>query len=326
MADRSEVRAGLFVLTALAILAAGTLWIVGFSPMRGRQVAYEILMKSSGGVRRGDRVRVAGIEMGRVKGIKFRAGEEWPVVFKVSINERFTPVVGSAARITTDGLLGAPYLELLDGPAGAAPLPPGSEIQGVETGSFTEAFEKLGSSTEGLPDLLEEATELLHKINRELEPIMAGLQVVLSEENAEAISGTLGALQPTLEKAGPQLTALMSRLDSLASGVEEGVADVPELTSELNGLLADLRQAVGADGGRLIGVLDSAESTLGTAGSALSIVENNGQELDAMLRDLREAAANLRSLSQTLKERPALLLRYPRPPEGKTGDVKESNP
>ena len=47
LADRSEIRAGLFVVSALAVLAVATLWIVGFSPARGKRVEYEVAMKAT---------------------------------------------------------------------------------------------------------------------------------------------------------------------------------------------------------------------------------------------------------------------------------------
>ncbi len=323
MRDRSEVRAGIFVLAALTILGAGTLWIVGFSPMRGRQVDYEVLMTSSGGVRAGDRVRVAGIDMGRVKRVELSTSDKWPVVFHVSVNERYTPTEGSAARITTDGLLGAPYLEIVAGPVGGADLPSGSRIPGIESGSFNEVFNRLGSSADRLPQLLEEATDLLTKINREIEPLLGSFQVILSKENVDAVSRALATIEPTVEHAGSQISSLVTTLESLAGQLEEGIEGVPDLTAEIGGLVEDLRQAVGPDGQRLTGVLDSAGTAMGSAEGALSTVEGNAQELDAMLRDLREAAANLKSLSQTLKERPGLLLRYPKPPEGKAGGGRD---
>ncbi|MEE8277366.1 MAG: MlaD family protein [Thermoanaerobaculia bacterium] len=323
MAERSEIRAGLFVVTGLAILGVGTLWIVGFSPLAGRQTTYEVLMKMSSGVRTGDRVRVSGIEVGRVKRVDLRAGEEWPVLFHVTLDEGVSLTTGSTARITSDGLLGAPYLEIVAGPSDGAPLPPGSRIMGTEGGTVTHTLEGLGQATDRLPALLDQTNELVGKINREIEPLLSRFQALLSEQNIAAISDSLATLSPTLEEVGPRLSELVSRLDSLAAQLEDGIRGVPELTSEVTALVDDLRQAIGPGGERLAGVFDSAESTLGSAEDALSAVGGNSAELEAMLRDLRAAAANLKSLSQTLKERPALLMRFPRPPDRKPGEGVE---
>jgi phospholipid/cholesterol/gamma-HCH transport system substrate-binding protein len=311
------VRAGVFVLLALAILVAGTIWIVGFTPFKGRKATYEVLMKSSGGVRKGDRIRVSGIEVGRVKTIELRAGEDWPVLFHVALDEDVALAAGSSARITSDGLLGAPYLEILAGPGDGSPLPPGSRIVGVEAASIMEALDSLGGTTDRLPLLLDQATELVAKLNREVEPLLASFRALLSQQNIDEISGGLAALRPQLEEIGPRVSELVSRLDSLAAQIESGAAGVPELTDEVSALVGDLRHAIGPRGDRLAELFESAESTFGTADGAFATVEGNSAELDAMLRDLREPAANLTSMSHTLKERPSLLLRYPRPPEGK---------
>ncbi len=318
--ERSEVRAGVFVFLALAILGLGTLWIVGFKPLAGRQMSYDVWMKGSSGVRRGDRVRVSGIEAGRVKKIELRAGQEWPVVFQVALDRDVTISTGSTARIATDGLLGAPYLEIVAGPAEASRLPEGSRIMGVEGGTMTQTLEGLGQATDKLPELLAQTTELVDKLNGTVDPVMVGLQELLSAENLEAVAETLKVLGPTLEEVGPGLAELVSHLDSLAGKIEEGVGGVPEVTSEISSLAGDLRHAVGTDGERLSDLLDSVSLTMGSARGALAAVEGNRIEMDAMLRDLRAAAANLKSLSQTLKERPSLLLRYPRAPERKAGE------
>ena len=54
MKDTSTIRAGLFVIIALAILVVGSLWVAGFHPGGTERATYEILMKSSGGVRQND--------------------------------------------------------------------------------------------------------------------------------------------------------------------------------------------------------------------------------------------------------------------------------
>lgn len=315
MADRSEIRAGLFVIAALVILGTATLWVVGFSPFRGRKVDYEVVMKSSGGVRRGDRVRVSGIAVGRVKELDLRTGEDWPVVFLVGLDADVRLTEGSTARITSDGLLGAPYLQIDVGPPDAPPLPPGSRIQGGIRTTLTDALEGLGGVTDRLPGLLDRTSELLAKINAEIEPLLVGFQRVVSEENVDALSGALSTLRPTLLEIRPKLSALLDRLDTVAGQLEGATEGVPGLAEEVAGLVEGLQSAIGEDGARLTGLLESAETTFGSAEGAFSTVEGNSLELDAMIRDLREAAANLRSVSQTLKEHPALLLRFPKPPE-----------
>lgn len=319
MSHRSDIRAGVFVVCALAILAVGTLWIAGLSGT-GDGPSYEVALAGSSGIRRGDRVRVAGIEAGRVRSVELRAGEEWPVRFEISLEAGIALTEGTTARITSDGLLGSPYLEIVPGPSGAATLAPGSLIPGGEGGSVTQTLEGLSRTTDRLPLLLDSANALLASLNREIEPLLAGMRQLVSEDSVENFSGALASLSRTLDDVGPRLTDLLARLDGLAGQLEKGVGGLPEVTDDVHGLVADLRSALGPDGQRLAELFGTAESTLGSAEGALSTLEGNRADLDATLRDLREAVANLRSLSQTLKERPSLLLRSPKAPDRKPGE------
>ena len=64
----SDVKVGVFVLVALAILIAGSLWIAGGSSVRARvRFPTTCCSQDSGGVVAGDRVRVAGVAVGRVR-------------------------------------------------------------------------------------------------------------------------------------------------------------------------------------------------------------------------------------------------------------------
>lgn len=323
MAERTEIRVGLFVVMALLILGVGTLLIVGFEPWRGDQASYEVLLASSGGVRRGDRIRVAGIEVGRVQRIDLLAADEWPVRMRVSVDRDVVLTEGSSARITSDGLLGAPYLEIESGPASAAKLPPGSSLFGRAGSDVDQALERVDDLADRAGVLLDELIRLAGALAEQAGPVLARLQILLSEENTAAISAALAELQETTAEAGPRMSAMLERLDSMAAQLEEGAGNIPELTADAQALLQNLEGAIGSDGERLLGLLDAAERTLTSAGGAFSTVDGNRGEVDAMLRDLRDSAANLKALTQTLKERPALLLRNPRPPDHRPGDEEK---
>ena len=323
MANRQELRAGTFVVLSLLVLGAGTLWIIGFSIFGGNRLGYEVEMQTSGGVRQGDAVRVAGIESGRVDGITLMMEEEWPVRFRISVQESIRLTAGSSARITSEGLLGAPFLEILPGPVGGERLPAGSTIRGKEGGTVNQTLEGLALTTDRLPALLDQATVTLGRLDAQIEPTLKGVQNLLSDQNVARVSRILTSLEPTIEEVGSRLSALAQQLEALADELEEGLGGVPELTTEVRGLVADVRQAVGPDGSNMTEILDSASRTLDSADQALASFEVDADEVDAMLRDLRHASANLRSLSQTLKQRPGMLLRRRPPPDRKPGEGVE---
>lgn len=322
MADSSEIRAGVFLLVALLGMAAGTLWIVGFNPLAAAKPTYEVAMQSSGGVRRGDRIRVAGVAVGRVKSVELTTGEAAPVLFRVALDGDVMLTEGSSARITSDGLLGAPYLEIVLGDPAGRRLPEGTRIVGIAQASLADALTGLGATTDKLPALVDQIGALAGGLEREAAPLLARLQTLLSDDNLAAVSGTLAALEPTLEQAAPRILDMVTRLEELAATLEAGAEGVPELAAEVRALVTDVRTAVGDDGERLGALLETASGTFDTAGGALTTFEINRGEIDAMVHDLAAAAANLRSLSQTLKERPSLLLRSPRTRQPDDGEER----
>jgi ABC-type transporter Mla subunit MlaD len=127
-------------------------------------------------------------------------------------------------------------------------------------------------------------------------------------------------MDETMEQAGPQLSSILTHLDSVARSADQGLGGLPELDSKLQALLGDLQIVIGPQGERLVGLLDTAEGTLRTAADALAILGQNRQDLDATLRDLRDTMANLKAFSQTIKEQPYSLVRIKSPPQRVPGE------
>lgn len=312
MRDHSAIKAGVFVVVAVAILVVATLWVAGLH-FGGAKNEYDVLMGTASGVREGDQVRVSGMEVGRVLGVHLRPGEDWPVLFQVALDQGIPVTQAATARLTSDGLLGAPYLEIDPGPAGEPLLPPGSTIVGSSTAGFSEAFASLSDLSDRADVALDEMTVLLQSLSERTGPLLARFELLLSDENLASISGSLAAMQDTIEASGPELSALLERLDELALELQTGVAGLPDLTEDIQGLVTDLRTALGPEGDRLATLLDSANS-------GMSSMQMNRGELEAMVKDLRLATANLRAFTAAIKERPSLLVRKSRAPDRKPGE------
>lgn len=315
MKNGNTIRAGLFVLIALAILIAASLWVAGFH-VGGDQTPYDVVMKTAAGIRQGDRVRVAGMEVGRVLAVDLRPGEEWPVLFHVALDEDIPVTEGASARLTADGLLGAPYLEVDPGPSDANALPAGSIIMGTEVANANAAFQALGQLSERAGAAMNEVAVLIQSLKDRTAPLLERFELLLSDENLASISGSLTAMQQMMEESGPKLSGLLTRLDELALELKTGAEGLPEVTAEIQGLVVDLRTALGPDGERVSTLLESASSNM-------SAMRMNRGELEALVRDLRLATANLRAFTETLKERPSSLVRKSYGPDRKPGEGVE---
>ncbi|MGH9867445.1 MAG: MlaD family protein [Candidatus Polarisedimenticolia bacterium] len=322
----AEAKVGLFVVGALTVLLAGALWISQVSLFGKQQIPYQVLMKDSAGVGEGDGVRVAGVEVGRVQRVTLRPGQEWPVALEVVLDPEILVRTDSSARIGSLGLLGSPFLEIDPGSAQAPPLAPGSPIMGQEAATLAKLLAQVDQISDKAIHLVDQTTRTLDQISGQLQPLMTQAGRFLSEENAGAFRDLLVTSRGMIKESAPRIAALVARLDSTSETLDRSLEGMPDLSRRISAVVDDLDTALGTDGSRLIGVLDSAQSSIASAGDTLSMVGEKRIEVEGILTDLRDAAANLKALSQTLKERPFSLIRIKPEPDRQPGSGTAQEP
>jgi phospholipid/cholesterol/gamma-HCH transport system substrate-binding protein len=316
----ADVKVGVFVLVALTLLVFGSLWIAGSSFFGAPRVSYKVLLKGSAGVQAGDRVRIAGVSVGRIQRVGLKPGDPWPVILDVALKPDITLKVDGSATVSTSGLLGASYLEISPGSADANPLPQGGEIRGTSGAGLSDALTRVNEISDKVAGLLDQLAAVLDTVSGEIGPIMTSFERLLSEDNADNLERTLANLRVATDDVGPRVSALMERLDGVAQQLEGGFEGLPELTADVDALVADLHAAVGPGGERLSRVLEAAEDSLTHADQTLSVLGGNRGEIEATLDDLRDTLANLKAFSQLVKERPYSLVRIKPEPQRQPGD------
>jgi phospholipid/cholesterol/gamma-HCH transport system substrate-binding protein len=317
-----ELRVGLLVLAALAILAFGSLWIVGSFPIGPGRKTYQVAMSSSGGVRQGDRVRISGVEVGRIEDVTLRPGQEWPVLFNVVLDPVVKVGEEASARIATEGLLGANYLEIDVGPASTPELAPGSTIYQGASAGIDGALAGLDALTGRAVELLDQVSLVMDRLADDLEPLLEQATQLLSDRNIESFSNTLATMETVVEENRPLINSMFQRFDALALRLEESTVELPELARQVTGLVEDLQAALGEDGERLATLIETAEATVLSAGETFETLSQNRQVLEGSLEDLEVTMTNLKELSRLLRDRPSSLIRNYTPPDRRPGDPK----
>ena len=313
----ASIKTGAFVLVAVGMLVAGTLWIAGSTLLGVRHVPYRVLMRESGAIQGGDRVRMAGVAIGKVHSVELRPDEAWPVVFHVSIREGVPIRADSTAVIERTGLLGTNFLEIGPGSSGAPQLSEGGEIHGTSVVGMEEAMQRAAELASRLVELVDQTSTVLDDVSARLVTLLGRAEALVSEENVEEMERILVATRQTLEDSGPRITTLLDRLDSVAASADRGLERV---VGDVEGLVADVRSALGPDGERLARVLVAAEGSLESADGALSVLGDQRRQLAFAIEDLAETASNLKSFSQTIKERPFSLVRITSEPPRRPGE------
>lgn len=290
----AEIKVGAFVLAALLVLVIGSLWVAGSTLFRGKQT-YWVRLRDSGGLQTGDWVRIAGVEVGRIRQVKLHPGKAWPVAIEVTLNRDIPIKTDSAARVATTGLYGLHFLRIEPGTPEAPPLPPGGEIQGQETLSFDEVLARVDQISIRAEKGIGQLTGFLDQTSREVQLLSNNMNRFLSKENAEQIHDILLTLQETLDQSGRHVSSILARLDSV----------------------------LGPNGSRLARVLEEAEQLLASSGGTMTVIDSKRQELGAAMSDLRDAASNLKAFSQMIKERPFNLVRITPEPDRRPGQGRQ---
>src|SRR5918996_3980318 len=134
------LKVGIFATICLVILAVLVWKIEDLNPFGTKGQRIDATFDSVAGLDDKATVRVAGVRVGRVDGVGLE-GRKARV--SLLLDKPLNLMAGTYARISSLGLLGEKYVELIPGPAGGPPLPPGYVLPGETPPSFDEAMAKL---------------------------------------------------------------------------------------------------------------------------------------------------------------------------------------
>ena len=310
-----DLQVGLMVLAALAILIVGSLWIAsGGLGGRSGQV-YRVRLTDSGGLQSGADVRIAGLRVGRVGASDLDLTHAYPAGYRVRLDPSIELRRDASARVAMPGFFGDPFLAIDPGSTSQPLLEPGDEIRGAGMTDLESRLQKLDAVADQVTELLSRSTALIADLQLTLPTTLERVDALLSEDNARRVESLLADAQQTVNDAAPRLRALLDDLDSVARRADARLESLPVLIERVDGVLLSLQEALGPDGARIVGLLDSTDQTLSDAGESLEWLRANRSELETALSDLTDTMANLKAFSQTLEERPFSLIRIRSEPE-----------
>ncbi|MBL8718022.1 MAG: MCE family protein [Myxococcales bacterium] len=134
-----EVKVGALILVSMALLAGFIVVMGGLSVARVYNLYVDF--DNPQGLQVGAPVKIAGVKVGKVESLEFRAGKPDPKVpwralvrVKLAIEDRVKDAVHDDAQfiITTQGVLGEPFISIAPGTYDKPMLPPDSIRQGKD--------------------------------------------------------------------------------------------------------------------------------------------------------------------------------------------------
>ena len=281
MKNSLETRLGIFFALALvvAVLILETIGAVDF--FRG---GYRITasFKNAQEIKKGDLVKMAGVEIGRVDSVKLVAGKAL-LTLKINGKPEDNDIhTDSKALIKFTGLMGQNFVSIEGGTSGSPKIQTGSietveqpdlsvlmaKLEGVAGGieNLTKSF-----STDNLSTLLGPLTDFINKNSGPLTATIGNLRLV--SDNLATGKGTMGRLVSD--------DSLYTAAYSTVTNLQFATSDIKALTAQADGMIGQMRSVVEQ--------INAGKGTLGRL-----------TKDDSLFVETTNAMANLREILQKL--------------------------
>ena len=322
---RERALVGLFVVIAAALLVGSVVAISGGMTKAG--LLHRAYFKNSGGIEGGTSVRFGGMLVGKVDRVRVDPANSTRIEIEFLI-DRATPVkTDSVAKITTLGPLTDNYIEISTGTQGAPLLPAGAEIPSTEMFGLPQLGESMQSM---LPDVQHALTKVNNSLDS-LQVTLARANDLLNDPNRAAIAHSLANADKLLAEARPKLNESLDTVNRMLNDVQPKVSasltNVQEVTAKLSPLLDDIKKT-SAQANDTLAHVDAAlmenrpdirttvvnlRDTLSKSTALLDhlnrTLDQNSDNIDELLENIRVSTENLKGLTETLRSRPASLIR-----------------
>ncbi|MBV6418762.1 MAG: hypothetical protein CMLOHMNK_03722 [Steroidobacteraceae bacterium] len=285
----------------LLVIAMAVLFVYWYSDSGDRRdyTRYEIYFDGSvSGLSRGSPVRYLGVDVGRVVTMRVDRRSSARVQVIADIDSEAPVSERTVAQLSLQGVTGLLYIDLIENHGNVKTIPPVPSDRYPVIASSRSSFDLFLAS---LPGVVAQAGETLTRVN-----------AVLSDSNIATMTRTL----QSLESAAAHLPGTLQNAETV-------VAELRTSARDFGATMATLRavsEKSGPDIADTLAKVRVAANNLANASAGLDrfITENERElrsfardglpEIERLLHDARDAAAEFRDLSRDLRENPGQLV------------------
>jgi len=277
-----EQRVGLFFIIALILLAVMIELVEEWQPF-AKQHQYHTFFTSAVGLKVGDPVRMAGVEVGKITDIGI---DHLQVRVDFMVNDQVSIRTDSRAMIRQMNLLGGQFLGLDFGNPQSEVLPPESEIKSIHGSSIDELVTSLDKNQK----------QLFSKMDQIVDKINSGQGLIGKLVNDDGIYDDLKQSIASLRKiaAGLEKNDLagdlgktMANLNDITSRLKAGEGTIGKLLTD-DALYHDFKSTMSD----LSEIANKARNGEGALGKLLTD--------DSMYNDFKEAVAYIRNIAEKI--------------------------
>lgn len=312
---------GLFVLVCAALLIVT---IFAMSGAFGRQTkTYHAYFPFAGWIEPGMSVRYSGgPKVGRVDKVGIDPQNVSRLDITFSVQSDLPVKTDSLVKIMSTTPLGDNHVEILPGSPQAPVASNGALLP-------SQPYIDLSALLAQLNNLAPQAQQLLVELSdraSELRETVTRVNALLSVSNQANLSATLANTRGLLEENRPEIRATLQNLNGSSQKLGPLLEDLRGTSAETNKTLDNVDALIGENRPDVRQAIAELRRSLTTVtdvtGRLDQTLDVNGENIDELLDNLRQATENLNEFTATIKNRPSSLIRSSNPPEHKPGETK----
>ena len=285
----------------LLVALLGALFVYWYSDTREHRNynRYEIYFSGSvSGLERGAAVRYLGVGVGRVVDMHIDPRDSSRVEVIVDIDATTPISAHTVAQLQLQGVTGLLYIDLFEARSDKV-LPPA--VAGLRFPVIRSGPSRFDVFLASLPELVAAAGDVVQRAD-----------LLLSDANLHAVSSTLGSL----EQASSTLPQTVHDLNALVTELRGATTELAASARSTHALIDAVGPDVQAAAQRMHGIADHLASASEQLDRVIadnredvrSFARDGLPELERFAREGREAAEDIRALSNSLRENPAQLI------------------
>lgn len=286
MTSRSlEIKVGISVLLASAILIVGIMWFQRFK-MIEKRYHFFATFPDVGGLTKDDPIMINGVEKGRVANVAL-AGRG--VLVEMGIRENVYFPRDSKISLRSIGIMGERFVAIRSGVSSES-VQPGDTLTGYLDAGMSEVMGEAGQILEEAVAATAHLKEILRIVLEEgsLEKTMDNFREV--SEGLHRVAGSDGSSLQTAIRRFEHVTAMLdSLIGSRYAGLDASLQSFSTAGGKLDTTLENL-SSVSSDLKMLTERINSGEGTLGT----LIMDDSLAQELDKTVNNLDELIEDIK--------------------------------
>jgi phospholipid/cholesterol/gamma-HCH transport system substrate-binding protein len=316
---REQVFVGIFVLVATALMIFIVFALTG--AFAGSDKTYHAKFANAAGLEPGASVRYAGGEkIGHVTKLQIDPANPALIDMSFAVQKDIPVKTDSKVAIMSFSPLGDNHLEIKAGTPQAAAAPSGSQLTAIPYLGFNDLTEQINSLTP-------QAKELIGNLNArvvQLKTTIDRVNDLINDENRANVSASLADLRGMLKEDRPVIHSALNNVNTASAKISPLIDQLHKTIEQASATLKHVDDIVAENRGDIHASITQLRAVLARVTELTDklnvTLDDNSENIDQLLLNLRDVSENLKEFTDTIKTRPSSLINSSTPRDRKPGD------